>query len=420
MNLTATRSGRRFVFGALYLSEGAPIGFIWWALPTVLAAEGETVDDITAFVGLLLWPWTMKFLWAPLVDALRGPRWGHRYWILAAQLVMGASMAPLIFLDVPDDLTLIFWLLMLHAAAATTQDVAIDGWAISITPKHEHGRLNASMTVGKFAGRWLFGSGLLIVWEWLGRPLVIGALIGCIWATAVLVMLSADVRQAEETPGARLAVFRRSLRRAATQRLTWVGVLFALISGAAFEAVGAVARPMLVERGYETAAIGWWSTGWLAAMVVGAWVGGFTADRWGHRRCVAIFLIALSLATWLVCGADLLVGDGSAAWVIGAAILVPHIGIGLFWTTSYALYMDLTDPRIAGTHFSTFMGATNGCEMWAGVVAGQLIAAAGYAVGLACLGGVSLLALPLLAMLPEQNGDSDPSAAHSPAHEAGK
>jgi len=100
----------------------------------VLAAEGRTVDRITAFVAMLVWPWTLKFIWAPLIDALRSPRWGHRYWIIAAQLTMGAAMAPLIFIDIGMQLDAVFWLLLLHAFAATTQDVAIDAWAISVTP----------------------------------------------------------------------------------------------------------------------------------------------------------------------------------------------------------------------------------------------------------------------------------------------
>lgn len=74
MDLTATTRGRRWLFGVLYFSEGAPIGFVWWALPTVLAAGGEAIDAITAFTAMLVWPWALKFLWAPLVDALRGPR----------------------------------------------------------------------------------------------------------------------------------------------------------------------------------------------------------------------------------------------------------------------------------------------------------------------------------------------------------
>jgi len=38
--LTHTAAGRRTLFGALYFSEGAPIGFIWWALPLLWALRG--------------------------------------------------------------------------------------------------------------------------------------------------------------------------------------------------------------------------------------------------------------------------------------------------------------------------------------------------------------------------------------------
>jgi hypothetical protein len=45
---------------------------------------------------------------------------------------------------------------------------------------------------------------------------------------------------------------------------------------------------------------------------------------------------------------------------------VADVFIGLFTAASYALFMDLTDPKLGGTQFSAFMAATNGCESWSG------------------------------------------------------
>ena len=36
--------GQRWLFGLLYMSEGAPMGFIWWALPTLLADRGFSLE----------------------------------------------------------------------------------------------------------------------------------------------------------------------------------------------------------------------------------------------------------------------------------------------------------------------------------------------------------------------------------------
>ena len=62
MDLLQTSTGRKVLFASLYLSEGAPIGFIWWALPTKLRMEGYPVDEITKFTSILVLPWVLVSL----------------------------------------------------------------------------------------------------------------------------------------------------------------------------------------------------------------------------------------------------------------------------------------------------------------------------------------------------------------------
>ena len=391
--LTGTPAGRRTLFGALYFSEGAPIGFIWWALPVVLAAEGEDLAAITALIAALVWPWALKFLWAPLVDALRGSWWGDRAWVLSAQLVMGLTLLPLAVLDLREDRPLVVALLLGHALAATIQDVAIDAWAIRLTPKPEHGRLNAAMAVGKYLGRWLFGAGLLFVWDGLGRGVIFGGLVACIWVTGALVLIASPSPVAPLVWRERLATFGAVLRSALARRATWLGVGIAVLSGAAFEALGAVAGPVMVQAGYTTADMAAVRTAWVAAMLIGAWLGGVFGDRVGHRRAT---IAALGLIAALVAAVAALHTAEVSALALAGAIGVVYVAIGVFIAVSYALFMDLTDPRIAGTQFSAFMGATNACEAWAAAAGGALAASLGFGAGMLAMAGLSLLALPLL------------------------
>ena len=74
MDFLATPFRRRLLFAALYLSEGAPIGFLWLALPTRLKVADVSIQQITALTAVLVIPWTFKFAWAPLVDVLRSRR----------------------------------------------------------------------------------------------------------------------------------------------------------------------------------------------------------------------------------------------------------------------------------------------------------------------------------------------------------
>jgi MFS family permease len=73
--------------------------------------------------------------------------------------------------------------------------------------------------------------------------------------------------------------------------------------------------------------------------------------------------------------------------------------VGFFTAVSYALFMDLTDPRLGATQFSAYMAATNGCESWSAFAGGRMVAAQGYPAAFLAMSAVSLLGLPLLALL---------------------
>lgn len=397
-----TRRGRLAVFGVLYFSEGAPIGFLWWAMPTLLRAEDVAVERITALTAALVLPWTLKFLWAPLVDAARGPRWGLRHWIGAAQGAMGLCLVPLVFIDPAESFGWWFGLLLAHAVCAATQDVAIDALAVNTVPAAERGRVNAAMQVGMLTGRSLFGGGAILVAGAWGWGAVFGALVAAVGAALLVVVF--QLREAADTaeggadadrgaggPGRR---FRATVVAALRARPTWWGLGFALTAGAGFEAAGALAGPLLVDLGVATAEAGWFfALPVVVAMALGGVVGGWWADRGGRARRVARFVLLLNGLVALLVVALWSGAGGGTAMVLLAAV---YVGIGLFTASSYALFMDLTDPRLGGTQFSAFMAATNACEAWAAWTAGRLVADAGYGPALLGLAAVALVGLGFL------------------------
>jgi len=100
---------------------------------------------ITSLTAVVLLPWVFKFLWAPLLDLLRGRRWDYRAWIISMQALMAAALLPLIWIDPVGGFGWWRTLLLAHAVAASTQDVAIDALAIGAVPAESRGRLNGAM-----------------------------------------------------------------------------------------------------------------------------------------------------------------------------------------------------------------------------------------------------------------------------------
>lgn len=414
MNLLATPGRRKLLFGALYLSEGAPIGFLWWALPARLKSEGLDVAEITALTALLAIPWAFKFLWAPLVDVLRPARLGYRAWIVPAQLVMGATLLPLLWLDLRADLSLIRLLLLAHALAAATQDVAIDALAIASTRPEERGSLNGVMQAAMLASRSIFGAGVLALGAAASTGAAVLALVALVWSTTLFVLFAhgpegaADARGAPGGAGRRFAA---ALREALGRRNTWMGLAFAAIGGAAFEAAGAVAGPFLIDQGLGEEAVGAFYLAAVAVMLLGALAGGWVSDRAGRRRTVLGFLL---LTSGCVFALALAVAAGAGVGMLEGLLLLLYFVIGLFTASSYALFMDITDRRLGATQFSAYMGGTNLCESWAAFGVGRLHAWQGYAVAFATMAALSLWAvLPLgrIRLAAARNGPEAPPGA---------
>ncbi len=401
MNFFDTSLRRKILFGSLYLSEGAPIGFIWLALPTRLRANGVPVEQITWLTAVLVLPWTFKFAWAPLVDLLRARWWTLRHWIVAAQCVMGTTLVPLIWLEPAQDFQILTWLLLAHAFAAATQDVAIDALCISATEPHERGQYNGWMQAGMLLGRAMMGGGALVMSAYIGAEAVIGLLVLLTTFSMILVIMSRPPQIACSHVGGdgRWPELRLAVWTAVGDRNTWLGLALAATGGAAFKSLEVIYGPFLVDRGFAKETIGWFSLGpMIGAMIAGSLLGGWLADRLGRRRCVAGSLLFIALAIVALAASDWLTGP-SGGWYLFLWLAVTALGIGFFTASSYALFMDITRPAIAATQFSAFMGATNGCESWSSYTAGRLIGAFGYPAAMLAMSLVSLIALPLIATL---------------------
>ena len=381
------------LFAGLYFAEGAPIGFLWWTLPVLLRRRGMAVEDIGALTGLLVLPWALKFVWAPLVDLGRRPGFSFRGWIVVAQILMIATLAAVATIGLEASPGVLTALLLGHAIAAATQDVAIDALAIRSTPEAQRGAINGWMQVGMLTGRGIFGGAVLVLADALGDEGLLWLLVAVLAATMVLHPFyrapAADGNWADHA-----RAFGGALRSVLASGRTWIALVFAVTSGAAFEVVGALAGPYLVDRGYADTTIGTFYGGpAVLALGGGAFLGGRVADRLGHARATAV------LAGCLVGGTVLFVGTAAAGPLVWGGLGVLYLTAGAFIAASYSLFMDLTDGRLSSTQFSAYMGATNLCEAWSARLGGLLAGGPGYPAAFVLGAVVTTISLPLLWLL---------------------
>jgi PAT family beta-lactamase induction signal transducer AmpG len=396
----ATPNRRKFLFGMLYLSEGAPIGFIWLGLPTRMRAIDVPVDQITWLMAALILPWTLKFLWAPVIDLLRVPGWGFKHWILSSQFLMAATLLPLMWLDIKTQFSAMAIWLMLHAVCAATQDISIDALCVHQSSTEERGSLNGWMQCGVLLGRAAMGGGALVLEEWIGFPGVVGVLMGLILISATLLMFSieqqasraGDLSEGNTTFFYRVRAMFRELWYSVRASGIWAGLLFTLTAPAAFKSLEAVIGPFLIDHGCSSTQVGrFTATMMIGGMIAGSLFAGQISSRFTQKGFLATALVLNLVAILTVAVTDFLSGEQMRLHLF-ALLTVVAFTIGWFTVALYTWLMHLTSPRLAATQFTAFMAASNACEAWSTSLMGSLQVYFGYPIAILILCGISAIA----------------------------
>ncbi|RWS05599.1 acetyl-coenzyme A transporter 1-like protein [Dinothrombium tinctorium] len=143
----------------LYILEGLPIGLLV-SIPMILASNKVSYEEQAIFT-LSTYPYALKLLWAPIIDSVFSSKFGRRKsWLVPVQYLIGLTMiamayysekligsktvAPNIYL-----LTATFFFLLFLVA---TQDVAVDGWALTLLAKRNVHYASSSNAVGVILG----------------------------------------------------------------------------------------------------------------------------------------------------------------------------------------------------------------------------------------------------------------------------
>lgn len=141
----------------LYLLQGIPLGLALGSVPFLLK-EHLTYSQLATF-ALSSYPYSLKLLWSPIVDSVFFKSFGRRKsWIVPMQLIVGTLMFYISLnvqklLDDPannvGELTTIFTMLVAFSA---TQDIAVDGWALTLLSQDSLSYASTCQTIGLNTG----------------------------------------------------------------------------------------------------------------------------------------------------------------------------------------------------------------------------------------------------------------------------
>jgi PAT family beta-lactamase induction signal transducer AmpG len=397
-------------FGGLYFAQGVPWGFVTVAITLRLTTLGISSAQLGELIFVATLPWIGKPVLGPLVDRVSFGRWGRRKpFVLLAEAGMALTLLAMAFVSPMDQLWWFSALLFLHNVLVSAQDVGTDALAIDLLSPEERGRANGIMSAAKFFGVVVGGQGLLWIAGQAGWPAAYACAIGLLLLPAALVW------GLHESPAPdRPRVLRLTLRAFST-RLALLAVGFALLVNLTDAFLTPLAFPLFNRQlGYSEQQIASLAT--LSSLIgaLGSLLGGALNDRMGSRR--TILLASLASA-----GVSLAFAASRGLWghygVLVAYTVLAGIASGVLYASTLALYMNLSDPRVAATQFQIYMALFNLKDAYASKWGGRLaerIPATGMFGLAAVLEVLPLILLPWLRERTDATEKAGDGAGHEP------
>jgi PAT family beta-lactamase induction signal transducer AmpG len=426
-NLLATRRGRLAAFFLLYITEGIPLGFAATAVATQLRRMGVGPEAIGAFVATFYLPWAFKWAFGPVVDVFRSRRFGHRRaWILVTQLIMAGTLLSLMAVPLPQGLPLFTAVLIVHNTFAAMQDVAIDALAVNSLAEDERGLANGLMFAGAALGQAVGGAGVLFLIGYAGFSsgfVMVALAILAVTACVVLPMKEALVERIAPSGGvsawsqavSEMRDFaQQSFRSFLGSRGAFAGVFFALLPAGAMSLSLALQTNLAVDLGMDDDSVALLSLLGTLISGVAMVIGGLISDRYGRRRTLFVYILLMSLPVlhlaWALQQAGYVMPRAPGAAPLPALIdalwldtLAFNVAMGLMYGTRSAVFMDITNPKVAATQFTAYMALMNLAIAFAATWQGVTIEVFGYPATLlidAIVGPLGLLLLPWLRREP--------------------
>jgi len=372
---------RALVMLVLGFSSGLPFLLVGNTFGYWLRDEGTTL----AAIGFLSWvgiAYSLKFLWAPLIDRIDAPlflaRLGRRRgWMVLAQLLVGAGLMAMAFAGTEHGLALLGALALVVAFASSTQDIVIDAWRIEAAESGEElGLLSSAYQFGYRVALLATDALILIAANNLGWPISY-ALYGSFMAAGLAATLMAtepsraDAVMDENERNAPLWSMRGMADAivgpfAAFFRAHGVFALMMLAAISLYRlpdfVMGPMANPLYHDIGLSKDVVGGIraSIG-LIASFAGIAAGGFWVLRFGYMNALVVggILQALAVASYA------LLPFGGAHVPLFAAVMVgDNFGISFAGVALVTYMSSLTSLGYTATQYALLSST----YAWAGKI----------------------------------------------------
>lgn len=378
-------------------ASGMPLYVLFQLLPAYLRAEGVGLKEIGLF-ALVTFPYTWKFMWAPLMDRYIPPFLGRRRgWMLITQVALLGSIAGLGMFDPTLSIMTIAYLATAVALFSASQDIVLDAYRRELLPDQELGWGNSvHVQAYRISGLVPGALGLILadILPWSSVFIIIAGfmVVGVVMTFAVKEPIT-EPRAPKTLKQAIIEPFHEFVTR-----LGWRGALlilcFMFLYKLGDNMATALSTPFYIDLGFTLTEIGVIAkASALWASVVGGILGGLWMIKLGINRALWIFGVVQVVT---ILGFAVLAEAGPDKVILAVVISLEYLGVGLGTAAFTAFIARSTNVAFAATQFALFTALAALPRTFVNALTGYIVDAIGwnlffYLCALLALPGMLLL-----------------------------
>jgi PAT family beta-lactamase induction signal transducer AmpG len=350
-------SGRMLVALLMGFSSGLPLLLTGSVLQAWMRDQGVDLATIGLFalVGL---PYTLKFLWAPLLDRFSLPWLGRRRgWLLSSQLLLATAIFALGMTQPATAPLAVAGAALVLTFFSATQDIVIDAYRREALADDEQG-LGASLYVNGYrVGMLLASGGGLILSDLMPFSQVYALLSVFMLVGVVTTLFAPEPGLPPGTPRTLAEAVVKPFVEFFQRHDAWLILAFILLYKVGDTMASHMTTPFYLDLGFSKTEIGavvklfgFWAT------ILGSLVGGILILRFGIYRSLWMFGVLQAVST---AGFAVLAGVGPLLGALAAVIAFENLSGGMGTAAFIAFMASQTDKRFTATQYallSSLMG----------------------------------------------------------------
>jgi len=361
----------------LGFASGLPLALIGSTLQAWFTEAHVSLATIGA-ISLIGIPYTLKFLWAPLMDYISVPWLGmHKGWILVTQLGLVITLLILANMNPNTDANSMYVVAFAIAFLSASQDVAIDAYRIDVLHVNERG-LGAAYYIFAYRVAMLISGGLaLICADYIGWKITYEVMA----ITQLIVMIPAyKAPRTLETKTVSKDIFKLAIS-ALKDLFQRKRIVFVLLFLMFYKFGNALALQLMTNfllhgLGFTLTEIGLaYKVVSLVATISGAFLGGIILTRWPIYSALLFFGLAQAFSNLTFVVLTLV---NKQFLLMAASIFIENFCSGLSTAALLAFMMSLCNRHFSATQFALLSAIAMLGHVFLGPVAAYLVNTLGW------------------------------------------